>query len=1434
MLAPRMLTINGLPRESMVHFLSEDATHHDIDPSKAYYVGSKKILVDYVETLTGTEGNPRHKNVLIKALFRKFHVDNKHFRYLKDHYLKVNDQLTLFVYNYSYLDVVNRYTALPLTNYYKWWNVQKTIFDTIAKVNQEHHKNHFLFIDVPEDVPSFSFLRIYEHKVSTSLLKIFNSHSKLFVLQMWKFLAGNAKESIFSGLSEADFSTVNLVFTLKDGRSSIVNMGYLHSWIKGNENTTEYNAVTQLNNLQIQKLFLKFLITLHSPLPEEVVEDTLKLETNNTVVDPEDQLEHDDLVNAQNEYNDEHDISENDDIDSHEYQDALSELMRLPSSAKGKAEITVQDDIKLNAALTNDNTLLNQLKEIDKDLSALELIAHSRLKERGIKIDETGNVVEEKQAKTALSLEAIHAKVYGHEDFEASLKRQVNEQADYGMLSAADYKRFIADVENYKEMPNPYNSKEKTVDAMVVHPSLLKLDASKTAIEGSDLVSDKSMLQSSLQSFDHDYVTKVMKKDVLSMVSNLQKSGVVIRKHEIEVDHSALGSYESHTLEIKPIDGVTSTVRYRVPVVNEDGTFSANGNKYVMRKQRVDIPIRKINPFTVALTTYYGKTFVTINQKKANNSLEWIAKELDKAAALDEGFIKQVNTTDVFDNSFVAPYIYNGLANKYKSIVTSDFTLLFDHNDRETLFSPDVLLKLEVNGSRLVGHTNRNEPIIVDNENQFHIYRVGNLVAIGDVYQVLQLHAMQAPVDFTEVRVFSKVIPIVLVVGYSIGFHHLLTLLNAKYRKVEPREQLHLDHHEYAIKFKDVSYVFSRNDIKTSLIVSGLLEFDKELKRVDVEDLDSKDIYLNLLESKGLGSIYIREIDLTQQLFVDPISKGILEQMKEPTTFNGLLLRSSEMLMTYHHPDSQDMRAMRIRGYERIPGAIYKEMVTSLRQYRNKNIAGKSKIDISPYQVWTSIMKDPAIKLVEDINPIQNLKESEIVTYVGEGGRSKDGMNRASRAYHHTDMGIVSEATVDSSDVGVNAYLSANPEFQDLRGIPNSTRANAPSSLLSTSTLLSPSATNDDPKRVNYISIQQSHTISAMGYRQPMVRTGYEYVIGNRTGDMFCYNAKQDGKVINVDDKGIIVEYADKSIKGVVLGRVYGKAEGSVYPHDIKTTMKAGQKFKKGDNIAYNEGFFERDFLDPSKVIMKNSKTVTTVLYESNQTHEDSSAISKELTQSMATYTTKVKSFIIDFKQNLREVVKEGTKVSPKDFLMIIEDEITSTNGVFDEKSLSSLKKLANQAPRASYLGNVDRIEVFYNGDKSDMTPTLKALADKSDKFITDTCKSSGKPIFNGQVTEDYRVSGVSLTMDKAEVKFYITVKTDAGIADKFVVGSQLKNTVGEIMDYTMTTEDGTKIETVYGIRGVFARIVPSAFIIGTTSTLLKLIAKKAVEAYKR
>jgi hypothetical protein len=72
------------------------------------------------------------------------------------------------------------------------------------------------------------------------------------------------------------------------------------------------------------------------------------------------------------------------------------------------------------------------------------------------------------------------------------------------------------------------------------------------------------------------------------------------------------------------------------------------------------------------------------------------------------------------------------------------------------------------------------------------------------------------------------------------------------------------------------------------------------------------------------------------QMFVDPITRDLLIEMKEPTDFRGLLIRSAQMLLNDQHPKEFDGAFMRIKGYERFAGAVYNELVETLRGSKAK------------------------------------------------------------------------------------------------------------------------------------------------------------------------------------------------------------------------------------------------------------------------------------------------------------------------------------------------------------------------------------------------------------------------------------------------------------------------------------------------------------------
>jgi biotin carboxyl carrier protein len=367
---------------------------------------------------------------------------------------------------------------------------------------------------------------------------------------------------------------------------------------------------------------------------------------------------------------------------------------------------------------------------------------------------------------------------------------------------------------------------------------------------------------------------------------------------------------------------------------------------------------------------------------------------------------------------------------------------------------------------------------------------------------------------------------------------------------------------------------------------------------------------------------------------------------------------------------------------------------------------------------------------------------------------------------------------------------------------------------------------------VNFIAIQQSHSIACDGYRQFTVRTGYDQVIAHRSHDLFAYTAKKPGKVTAIDAKGLIVTYDDET-QGYELGRRFGNAAGLVVPHEIVTPLKLGDEVQLGDVIVYNSGFFEPDFFNAKQVVLKNAINVKTVLWESTQTLEDASSISSRAAGLLTTNLTKVKTIVVNFDQTVNRLVKAGDTVQADSLLCIIEDAVTANNKLFDEQTLDTLRALSAQTPRANVNGVVEKIEVFYHGEKEDMSDSLRAICSAADKELKRKALSLNRKSFTGSVDGGFRIESDQLGLDSLAIRVYITAPVSAGVGDKGVFCNQMKTVFSEVLEKDYVTEEGQTIDAVFSVKSINARLVNSPFVIGTTNTLLEVLAKKAVAAYR-
>lgn len=1443
----------ALPRDAIYHYigvgpLDDGPTDHE----NVLKSVPKTMFIATVPELTRLQGNPRKLPILVDRLARSHRVKNPKFLPMKDLETSQRDPRVPIVFNYAYLQRMYKYQRNYYASYNRWENMFATLWTTVAKTATKSDRHQFVEFDLPRILPSVSALISAETAITQKTATLFSNGETVALLELWKWLGEHRESSSINAVRKEDYSKINIIFRESD-RWFVLNLGQLDAWrgpskaeIKAAVEAGKTNPINIPKSVYapvaLQKRFLRLSMALFEARTNQLDENL------GTDVDPTPGA----VANATSTSPDvKTTVADKQPVAK------IPEINPVPGSQAGGQSTSKADIIPVAEnpfAPGEERDEQADVDEIDRDEAAerqLEKDAHiaDAPTEREIEaaeylqshmdadidkdLDELERIVDNAHPDPNDAVEGtIEVDVPQAKDLEAAIIEHANVLADAGGLSAAEYRRYVESAGNYKKIQAP-NGKPMH-EYVTIHPHEVAITHS-ASIPDKKTVADKTMLKSSLLTFDRHYVREIMGRDVASSVMALQNAGILVNDYSAHEIEDITGAYTEFLVKVKPLQGTPSTLRFRMPKVDENGAFKINGVNYRTRKQRGDLPLRKLAPDRVALTSYYGKIFAERSAKKVNDYGRWLRDKI-MAMGLDpsNNTITDIVPGDCFAADIQAPRLFTMLSMGFRAFTVNHAGMNLKFNLDHRKIRP----KSAINAYHC-GVTGTGEPLTMDVNGSIYIQRGGKAVPLPSLEAIMGVESPKAPIEFVELRVFGKMIPVGVVLGYLLGLENLVKMLGVRPRIVPAGQRATMNVDEWSIVFEDETWVFNRDDVLATLVLAGWRDYENTTRTYGFHEFNRKDVYFNVLEDHGLGVRYLREMDLMNQMFIDPICKELLIEMHEPVVFTQLLIRATQLLATDQHPHELDSRYMRIKGYERFSGLLYTELVKSVRVHNAKVSKSTQPLEMNPHAVWIAISEDPAKDQALEINPIKELKEMEAVTYSGTGGRSGRSMVKRTRAFHPSDLGVISEATSDSSDVGINTFLTADPQFKSVRGTarPYELDKTGQTAALSTSALVSAGADRDDVKRANFISIQAAHGVAVEANHQTQVRTGYETVIAHRVSDLYAYMAKGPGKVTSIDQFAVRIQYhngkEEGEVVGIELGTRYGNAAGLTIPHQIVCCVNVGDEFKEGDPIAYNKGFFEPDFFNPKQIVWKSAKTVKTVLLESADTLEDSSAISSKLSGQLATRITKVRTIVIRFDQQIHRMVKAGGEVEFDSPLCLIEDPVSASNGLLNDSTIDTLRLLSAQTPQAKLKGKVERIEVFYHGEKEDMSPTLRSLANASDAVLVQRQRSLNKKAFTGSVNDNFRIDNDPLMLDTAAIKVYISTNVAAGVGDKGVIGHQMKSVFGRVFDGNVETKSGVPIDVIFGAKSVDDRIVLSPYILGTTTSLLNTIAKRVVTAYE-
>lgn len=1435
---PRFIGIGevSLPRFSLIHFWPKNPEEYGPATSEAFISNfTGDVFIQFDQNFEPVLGNGRTLAFEVRKAIQSYRGSHFTYNWTKDIATQYNKEKVLVVKNYGLIPHIYQPRASLFVNFETHYNRYHALMKSINVESGKGDRRQFLRVDLPIHMPSWSeLLQDYDHYVKTfkdgkpvpnnQMVRVTKAESSYWLLDMLGFLFGDYKYSQFGSLTDKAMQDLHLIF-VANSRCLVVHMATLKSWLEelndvrflervAKEEEAEKKKAEDAKKVYVEKpvslrtgllkrlnvskrVYLSFLNMTRDSVPEqEVVEE--KHNAPGTV----EETTKDSKVVAGSKRTAEKEQARN----------------------QGKdGKVLRQDEPK--PAASNGNPLL----DVFADRKTVDVGSVQAASEPG-----DGAVPEAVEDWTSevddslLEQEQIVHEVSVDKDafptIESGIAAALEERAREGVLTVAEQQFFMRKGTQFKhiELENG-QTLEEFIPIKQEELEALKDDAK---IKGTFLAAeeiDLSVTRSRAMVLKQGYVNKFLLKDQIRMVLGIQNAGIAINDFKHEVVEGIEGSYDVFSIQAHPVDGEQGTYHIRMPRVQPDSTFTVDGVKSHMQLQRMERPIRKINKFKVALTSYYDrKLMISRSLKKVDDLGEWLVKQVVARGKGAEPLV--FSRGSVFDASYKAPRLYSILSTKFQYIKAGEYTLDFRINK---LLAEHPEWKVHTKqGDFLIGE-HKGNPITIDD--------YGNLYVGGVEFNTLEglmsINTSKAPTEYAVMNVGGYLFPMGVILCYYFGIDKLLKIVKATTRSVPMGTRPKLSEDEYAIAFNDEYLIFNRREKLATLIFGGMPRLNN-ISNFSRSNLNDKGVWVPLMGDKKVRPQQFAEMKLLFDMFIDPITKGELKRLGYSQSFHYLLIDAVKLLETDWSRHQVELEEQRIVGYERFAGHLYREWVKATRQYRSKGKGRKHKLDFNPEAVVMNIITDTSVNLVEEVGPIHQLKDQEEITFGGVGGQGEISVTKKSRMQLESYKGVISEAHKDSGKVGFVGYISSDANIVDYRG--NIAIGEKPSytSLMSVTGNLAFGMNRDDPKRGMFTSTQWSQAVSAMNYTPSITRTPYDNIIAQRTSELYSKVAKEDGKVSSVDADVLRVTYKDGTTDTYPMGLVIGEASGEIHRHTRVTDLSVGDSFKAGDVIGWDDLWFTRDIFNPGQAALKVGKTVRVCLLEDQDTYEDSIAISKEMAMEFVTPYLKPNKFQVDIKQIVNWKVKVGDEVDYDSILCEVEDD--HLGGASDENTLvGDVNRLGIKQIRSNHHGKIVQIEVMYNGELDQMSDSLRKFVQAADKDRARKASFTGSPVKTGAVNASQSVKKPMLSPERCHVRILVESMDPSTTADKYVIGNQMKGTTGNIMSHILQTLDGRIVDVKASFKGMFNRMVLSLRDKLGCNELVYQVTKKAIKIYR-
>ena len=882
-------------------------------------------------------------------------------------------------------------------------------------------------------------------------------------------------------------------------------------------------------------------------------------------------------------------------------------------------------------------------------------------------------------------------------------------------------------------------------------------------------------------------------EDIMAILNFFSTRTVPVGIRDVQVENTTTSEdlKETWTVQCEDISGTRFTLKFDIPLLKNNRFMRIKGNDKTINAQLMNLPIIKTESDTAQITTNYNKIFF-YQFGSAIGKSNVVTGKLIKALNNYTGksIITRNGSNNITALKYEIPMDYADIGKGYVTISYKGTTFYFDQDEIREKYAD----KIDLSKGLPIGYDGKQ--IIYSDGSKFCASIIAETLCedkeFAEHYEAAKPSVKYA---YSQASILNTKIPVIVICAYCEGLIKTLNKAAIEYKITDKREKYDVTEWDI-IKFSD-GYVYYKINYNSSLLMNGLKECNTE--DYSIKDINTKTMWTEQLDHFG-GRIKADGLDNFNDLMFDPITQRVCRMYKLPEEFVEGLIYSNNLLSDTKFNKHTDITGNRFRSNEIIAGYTYKELSKSYADYRTKlKKQGKATMTIKQSAIIDAIMADSTASDASTINDLWYAEANNTVSFKGLSGLNSDrSYSLEKRTYDESMTNVIGMSTGFAGTVGVTRVATTNANINSKRGyIADSSNDKAKMNDVNTMTVaenLTPMCTtHDDPFRLAMSYVQRTkHDMRVAGGDPLLITNGMDDALSVFTPDVFTFNAKQDGRIIERDDDHIVVQYKDGSIDYVDLNnKVYKNSDGGFYTSiKLEPSKDLGKTVKKGQLIAYDPQSYTVNCGYDDNATYNQGTLAKIAIITSDKGFEDSCVVSSYISDALSSNVIMEVPVTLSKNTNVFNMVSVGDKVQEGDPLLIIQNtfedndvNVLLKNLVDDEDTVTSLGRIPIKSHNTGY---IEDIRIYRTCEIDEMSPSLKKIVTeyekKENKKASQVAKydeTLAKQYKAQKLEQDGKLKGVE---DGVLIEIFVSYKDDFSVGDKLIFLGAQKGVAKEVI----------------------------------------------------